>query len=130
MNFVEWSKSSVDYGRKLMNSALEGARSGEDEFLDREEEALAPYLSDSARQALGPAAVGAYLGLVGGCLGSLRRSTGKVLACALLGGAIGFAAGMLWDSRRFTRSVASGAWRSLNKTRDHHWLEKHPIDYA
>lgn len=130
MNFVEWSKSSVDYGRKLMNSALEGARSGEDEFLDREEEALAPYLSDSARQALAPAAVGAYLGLVGGCLSRGRRTTGKVLACTLLGGAIGFGAGLLWDSRQFTRSVASGAWKRLNKTRDDHWLKKHPIDYA
>jgi len=68
MNFVEWSKSSVGYGRKLVDSALEGARSGEGEFLN--EEPLAPYLGESARQALGPAAIGACLGVLGGYLGN------------------------------------------------------------
>jgi hypothetical protein len=50
MSFLEWLRSSVDYGRRLVDSKVEGARTGEDEFL--EEEALAPHLERSARQAL------------------------------------------------------------------------------
>ena len=57
MNVMEWSKSNVDYGRKLVDSALEGARRGEGEFL--KEESLASFLSESARQSLAPAAIGA-----------------------------------------------------------------------
>ena len=86
MNFMEWSKSSVDYGQKLVSSAIEGAREGEDEFLG--EEALSPYLTESARHALGPAVVGVYLGALSGSIGHGHRSTSKTLACGLLGGAI------------------------------------------
>jgi hypothetical protein len=128
MNFVEWSKSSVDYGRKLVDSALEGARTGEDEFL--KEEPLVPYLGETARQAAVPAAVGACLGLLCGYLGTGRRSTSRALACGFVGGAIGFGAGVLWQNRQFTASVASCAWKNIGKTRDEHWLEKNPIDYA
>ena len=45
MNVMEWSKSNVDYGRKLVDSALEGARTGESEFL--KEESLTPHFSAS-----------------------------------------------------------------------------------
>lgn len=128
MNFLEWSKDSVEYGRRLVDSALEGARTGEDDFLH--EEPLAPFLSESARQALGPAVVGACLGTVGGYLGNGRRSRTRALACGLLGGIIGFSAGMIWDSRQLTASVASGAWKKIGRTRDEHWFEKNPIDYA
>jgi len=128
MTFVEWSKSSADYGRKLMNSAVEGARTGEDEFV--QEVPLAPYLSESARQALGPALVGACVGVLGGSLGNSRRSAGRTVASGLLGGAIGFGLGMIWDTREFTVRVASGAWNGVRKTRDEHWFEKNPIDYA
>lgn len=128
MNVLEWSKSSVDYGRKLVDSAVEGAHTGEGRFL--KEEPLAPYLGESARRALAPAAFGACLGLLGGYLGNGRRSTTRALADGLLGGVIGFGAGMIWENRQFTASVVSGAWKSISKTRDEHWFEKHPIDYA
>ncbi len=128
MSVLEWSKASVDYGRKLMDSALEGARTGESEFL--KEEPLVPYLEESARHALRPALVGACVGIVGGCLGAGRRSPARALACAILGGALGFGAGVLWGSRKLTANVASRAWRSVRKTRDEHWFERNPIDYA
>ena len=128
MNVREWSKSSVDYGRKLVDSAVEGARTGEDRFL--QDAPLVPYLQKSARQALGPAALGACLGAVGGYLGNRRRSAGRALAGGLLGGAIGFCAGMIWENRDFTASVCSAAWKSIGRTRDEHWFEKNPIDYA
>ena len=128
MNLREWSKSSADYSRKLVDSAVEGARTGEDKFL--KEEALAPYLGESARRALTPAVVGACLGVLGGYLGNGRRSTSKALADGLLGGAIGFSAGMLWENRELTASVVSSAWENIGKTRDEHWFENNPIDYA
>ena len=128
MNFVEWSQSSVDYGRKLVDSAVEGARAGEDDFL--KEEPLAPFLSESARQAMIPAVLGACLGALGGYLSRGRRSTTKTVACGLLGGAMGFGVGMIWEGRQLAESVTSGAWKSIRKTRDEHWFEKNPIDYA
>jgi hypothetical protein len=127
MNFLEWSKSNVDYGRKLMDSAVEGARQGESEFL--KDESLGPYLEKSALHAIAPTVIGACLGLLGGYLVD-RRSRNTTLICGLLGGAIGFGAGVVWENRNLTASVASGAWQRINKTRDEHWLEQNPIDYA
>jgi hypothetical protein len=128
MKLVEWSKSSVDYGQKLVSSAIAGANEGEEEFLQNE--SLAPYLSSSARHAIVPGIVGAYFGVLGGSLGRRRHSTSKTVACGLLGAAIGFGASLIWDSRELTASVASSAWKKVSKTRDEHWFEKNPIDYA
>ena len=100
MNFLEWSKSSVDYGQKLVNSALLGAHEAEDEFL--KEESLAPDLGESTRHALTPAVVGAFLGALGGSLANRRRSSTRALAFGLLGGALGFGAAVIWENREFT----------------------------
>jgi len=128
MNFVEWSKSSVDYGQKLVSSAIKGAREGEDRFLQNKR--FAPYLSTSARQAVVPAIVGAYFGAFGGSLGRRRSSAARTIACGLLGGAIGFGAGLIWDNRELGASVAASAWKKISRTRDNRWFEKNPIDYA
>jgi len=128
MSIREWSKSSINYGRKLADSAFEGARTGEDRFL--KDAPLTPYLEKAVRQALAPAAIGACLGALGGYLGNRCRSAGRALAGGLLGGVIGFGAGMIWENREFTASVVSGAWKSIGKTRDEHWFEKNPVDYA
>ena len=129
MHFKEWSKSSADYSRKLVDSAVEGARAGEGKFLN--EEPLVPFLNESARRALAPAVIGACLGVLHGCLeNGERRSASKTLAEGLLGGAIGFGAGMIWENRELTASVVSGAWERIGKARDEHWFAKNPIDYA
>jgi hypothetical protein len=128
MNFMEWSKSSVDYGQRLVNSALRGAREGEEDFL--KEESLSPVIAESARHALLPALVGAYLGAFGGSLGSRRRQPSRAVALGLLGGAIGFGAALVWKNREMSASVASSAWKRMQQTRDEHWFEKNPIDYA
>ncbi|MBZ5598614.1 MAG: hypothetical protein LAN83_09855 [Acidobacteriia bacterium] len=128
MSSHSWLSSNVDYCRKLVNSGLEGARSGEEAFL--EGSPLAPFLNDSVRQALRPAAIGACLGLLGSYPGNQRHSAGRALACGLLGGALGFGVGVAWESRRLTASVASGALKNIGRVRDEHWLERHPIDYA
>jgi hypothetical protein len=127
MNLMEWSKSEVDYGRKLVDSAMEGARRGEGEFL--KDESLSCHLERSALHAIAPTIIGACVGLLGGYL-EHNRSGSKTLVCGLLGGAIGFGAGVVWENRKLTASVAAGAWKSVNETRDEHWLVKNPIDYA
>ena len=128
MTLREWSKANSEYGRKLVSSGLEGARSGREEFLHGKP--LAPFLNESARHSLGPAVIGACLGILGSRSGDGERASGRTLAYGLLGGAVGFGAGMAWESRHLTESVAFGALRNIGKIRDEHWLEQHPIDYA
>jgi hypothetical protein len=128
MNLHEWSKSKADYGRKLLNSGLEGARSGRETFLHGG--ALAPFLGKSLRNALKPATFGLCLGVLGSRPGNHHKSAGRAAAYGLLGGVIGLGVGIAWESRRLTASVASAVIGSIEKVRDEHWLEKNPIDYA
>lgn len=127
MDLREWSKSSAGYGRRLLDSGIEGARSGQEAFLSGK--SLTPYLSQSAQGAWLPAVLGACIGLLSSYSAN-REKSARALACGLLGGAIGLGAGLAWESRRLTASVAESAWRSIDKVRDEHWLDKHPIDYA
>jgi hypothetical protein len=129
MGLLSWSRMSAEYGRKMVNSGLEGARSGREAFLNGRP--LTPFLSESIRNAWKPAVIGAYLGALGSY--SNRRhnkSISRACAYGLLGGAIGFGAGIVWESRLLTTSVAAGAFKSMEDVSDEHWLEKHPIDYA
>lgn len=132
MDLRKWSDSEREYGRKIVDSGLEGARTGRDEFLHGRP--LAPFVQQSAKKALKPAALGACLGICVGALecglNSEERSIGKILLFGLLGGAIGFGAGAMWESRELAESAASGALRNIHRVRDEHWVEKHPIAYA
>lgn len=73
MNILEWSKSKVDYGRKLVDSAVEGARRGEDEFL--KDESLGRHLERSAVHAIRPTVLGACLVWLGGYSESRRSKS-------------------------------------------------------
>ena len=128
MSTHNWLNSNVDYGKKLLNSGLEGARSGEEAFL--EGKPLAPFLTESLRHALKPAALGACLGLLGSYPGNRRMSAGRAFAYGLLGGALGFGLGVAWQSRRLTASIALSALKNIGRARNEHWLERNPIDYA
>jgi hypothetical protein len=128
MDLRKWSKSNADYGRRLLDSGLEGARSGEEAFLNGK--SLTPFLGESIRSALKPAALGACIGVLGSYAGYRQKSITRTLAYGLLGGAIGLGAGLAWESRRLTASVAGSALRNIDRVRDEHWLTKHPIDYA
>jgi hypothetical protein len=128
MDVQEWSKSNVDYGRKVLNSGLEGARSGREAFLNGR--SLTPFLSESVRNALKPAFIGACVGVLGSYPGNRHRSVSRVFVWGFLGAALGLGAGVAWESRGLTASIADGALRGIGRVRDEHWLEKHPIDYA
>ena len=124
----DWSKSEVEYGRKVLESALEGARSGREEFLKGKP--LSGFLSESVRHALEPAAVGVCIGVLGSCPGNRSKSVRRALAFGLLGGAVGLGASLAWESRRLTASAAYGASRNINRVRDERWMKKHSIAYA
>src|ERR1022692_16854 len=128
MDLRKWSKSNADYGRELLHSGIEGARSGREAFLDGE--SLTPFLSESVRNALKPAALGACLGVLGSYPGCREKSIDEPWAYGLLGGVIGFGAAIAWESRCLTASVTGGALENIGRVRDEHWLTRHPIDYA
>ena len=128
MQLRNWSKSEVEYGRKVLNSGLAGARSGREAFLNGR--SLTPFLSRAVRNASRPAAAGAILGVLGSYPGDRHRSANRALAFGILGWAIGLGVGIAWQSRRLTSCVASGALKNIGRVRDEHWLERHPIDYA
>ena len=128
MNLRRWSEATARYGRRLVESGLAGARCGREEFLHGSP--VATFLNESVRHALAPAMIGACLGALGSSPTIFHRRRERVLVAGLLGGIVGMGVGFAWQSRRLTESVASGAWKNLNKVRDEHWLERHPIDYA
>jgi len=128
MLLSQWSKSEVEYGRRVLNSGLEGVRSGREAFLNGRP--VTPFFRESFRTALKPAALGVCVGLLTGCPRSRQRSVAQTLAAGLLGGLIGLAAGIVWENRFLAASSASNALKNIEKVRTEHWLEKHPIDYA
>ena len=128
MHVSEWSKSEVEYGRRVLNSGLEGVRSGGEAFLHGRP--ITPFFRESLQKALKPAAVGACLGLLANCPRKGRTDLRRTLMFGVLGGFLGFAGGVLWETRFIAASAAGGAIDSVGKVRDEHWLEKNPIDYA
>jgi hypothetical protein len=128
MDLRKWSTSNADYGRRLLDSGIEGARSGQEAFLDGK--SLTPFLGESVRSALRPAALGACIGVLSGYPACRQKSITRALTYGLLGGALGLCAGLVWESRRLTASVAGSALKNIGRVRDERWLAKHPIDYA
>jgi hypothetical protein len=128
MNLEGWLKSGIEYGWDLLRSAVEGARSAEEQI--REEESPGSVLRRSALISLAPTVAAASLGLAAGYLVSRRKSAHRTAAFGLAGALIGFAAGMAWSTRRITGDLARGAKKKVDATRNAHWLAKHPVDYA
>lgn len=128
MDLRKWSRAEVKYGRRILDSGLEGVRSGEEEFLHGR--ALAPFVGKAVRAALVPATVGAALGVLGSLPISRKEKGSRMLYLGLLGGAIGLSVGLAWESRRLTENATRGALQNIHKARDEHWVEKHPVAYA
>jgi len=128
MDLRKWSKSNADYGRELLHSGIEGARSGREVFLNGE--SSTPLVADSVRSALKPAILGACLGVLGSFPCRREKSISRALTYGLLGGAIGFGASVAWENRCLTASVAGSVLKNIGRVRDEHWLSNHPIDYA
>jgi len=129
MKTFEWLGSNIDYGRNLVNSGVEGARSAGHTALG--EAPVSSVLIAAVRHAWAPAAVGAYVGALGASLGHRRKPNyGAIAGAGLLGAAIGIVTGMAWGTRHLTGDIARGALKKIDATRDAHWLEKNPIPYG
>lgn len=77
-----------------------------------------------------PAAVGAALGMLSAGLTGNAKSKSRVAVGGLVGSVVGFGAALAWASRKFSGCAARRTVRLVNATRDAHWLQQNPIDYA
>lgn len=128
MNVTEWVGESIGYGRKLVNTGLEGAHAGGEAALG--EERLPEVLLESAPASVSLAALGAGIGILCSYLGNKRKITKESAVFGVLGGVAGFLVALGWSTRHVTNGCAVGAMRNIRSARDEHWLERHPIDYA
>jgi hypothetical protein len=146
MSLNRWLESKVEpnirYAQKLASSCAQGAGFGREEFLNGEP--LAPFLAEAVRDAVAPAVVGACLGVLRGfwnvrsgnarskneCAGKKRHLVGRALSQGLLGGAVGFGAGLAWKTQPLAANVALRSLQSTREARDERWLQRHPINYA
>lgn len=121
-------KSGVQYGRALVNSGLSGLRTGRDSHLQGQP--LSEALSESARGALGLAAIGTFAALIGSCFSGRTHRKAKAVGFGVVGSVIGLAVGLAWKTRELTASMGRSALKEMGTARDEHWLQTHPIDYA
>lgn len=127
MSARRWLEAA-GYACALLKSGLEGTRAGREAFLDGQP--LTPFLQESARQALCLGLIGGGMGVLGASLSRSPKSAGRRIACGIAGGMIGLGAGLTWGTHQLAGSMARGAFKSMEASRDAHWLKKHPIDYA
>ncbi len=120
-------RGELQYGRELLNSGLSGLRRGRDSHLHGQP--LSGVLSESARGAIGLAAIGTCAALFGSCF-SRRDRRAKVVGYGVAGSVIGLLVGLAWKTRELTACMGRSALKEMSTVRDEHWLQNHPIDYA
>jgi hypothetical protein len=125
---MKWIKSNIDYGKSLVDTGVDGARSAGTAMLNGE--CVGSVLARSAAKAWPSVAIAAGLGVLCTCLATRKKKPSTAIASGLIGGALGFGAGLAWETRRLTGSMARGAMKNVGIARDAHWLSKNPIDYA
>ncbi len=128
MKVTEWVGENLEYGRKLVNTGLEGAQAGGEAALG--EERIPQVLLHSAPSSVGLAAFGAGVGVLCSYLSNKRKMSNECVLFGILGGVAGLLVGLGWSTRHLTSGVAVGAMRNVKTARDEHWLDRHPIDYA
>ena len=123
MPATRWFDPDLAYLKTLIGAGLNGISTAKSELGGR---VFTPPLQAAVWK---PLAVGAAVGALGTRLKGDRRP-GSIAAGSLLGSLIGFGAALAWTSRTFTGSAGRKAVHLVNATRDAHWLESNPIDYA
>jgi hypothetical protein len=125
MKIGDWLKSEVGYGRDLADSGWQGARTA------LEGRPVGEILGRSARDSWAPTIVGAGIGALCGLIAQRRKpKVGAVIALGVVGGVVGFTAGVAWETRELSSGIARGAMRNIGTTCDSHWLGKHPINFG
>ncbi len=124
METVHALESQVVYAKRLMQAGWDGIASA------RHEGNGTVFRSSSKLAVLTPTAIGAALGVLGTRHVANRRSRSSMAAGGLIGSALGLGAAIAWASRRFTGIAVRSSVRQVNRVRDLHWLDQHPITYA
>ena len=83
MELRNWSKSEFEYGRKILNSGLEGARSGREAFLNGRP--LTPFLGEVSSQCLEACRRWSVHWRVGRLSQNRHRSVSRALAYGFVG---------------------------------------------
>ena len=121
-------ESYLRYGRTLADSGVSGLRAGTNSHLKGQ--SLSNVLGESARSSLTLAAIGLGAGLLQLYFGNRRTRVPRSVVAGAVGATLAFFAGFTWKNRELAGSMARGALKSMEVTRDEHWLECNPIDYA
>jgi xanthosine utilization system XapX-like protein len=94
-------------------------------------EPVGRVLSRSVRASWAPSVMGAGVGALCALVVQGRKPKPPVVvAMAVVGGFVGFTAGVAWETRQLSSEIARGAMRKIGSTRDSHWLGKHPINFG
>jgi hypothetical protein len=128
MRHKPWLKSELEYGRDLIHSAVQGARSAGEHALATEP--VGTVLAQSARASLPWAGIGASVGLLAVYSARKHESIRNQVLFGVLGAVIGFGTNVALSTRQLTGEIVHGAVQNIKTVRDAHWLAKHPIDYA
>ena|SRR5579872_3645014 len=123
MHNLRRSEPGVAYLKSLIESGFDGISHARREVGGR---VFTPPLKSAAWT---PIAIGAMAGVLGSRMAGNRKPSDMAFG-GLIGGLAGLGAAMAWTSRRFTGCAARRAFKQVNDTRDAHWLQSNPIDYA
>ena len=122
MGIVRSHQSDFGYVKQLLGAGIDGIAAAR-----REQSGI---FHPPLRTAVWPTvAVGATVGALGTRL-SGRRKASTVAMGTIVGSLIGIGAALAWRSRRFAGSAVRRASQNVNASRDLHWLQTHPINYA
>jgi len=119
--------SNVAYMAELAISGFKGALSVGRRSL--KDEPASSVLSHSVRDSWKPAAIGAGIGVLAS-VWNRDTKLPKALWGGIVGSALGFAGGVVWNSRSVTGAVVRGAIHKVNAARDERWLQLNPINYG
>ena len=120
MDTVHSLQLDLAYFKQLIDAGLDGIE------IARREIDGGVFASPSRSDVWKPAAIGTIVGVLATPLAGSRKTASRTALGGLVGGVLGLA----WASRGFISHATHTATRRVNATRDAHWLETHPIDYA
>ena len=118
----------LKYGQDLLNSGLSGLREGSHDYLQGKPVSI--VLGTSALQSLGLAVIGACAAFLPLSMSPKHQRARRSVALGATGCALGFCTAFAWKTRELASSMATAAKKKIEFSRDQHWLERNPIDYA